>query len=159
MLQIKASFGCMQWATKVESPERLCVSARVLAFVFRSMCVYLRAWHMQVCALAYIHVCIEGITYTARLMWKSCSQPGFYILFITSWHNVSNRHQCSVLASACSRPRPSWMTGGGWSFQESEMLVAKCLFATCCSLLAHRLQTQCTSRVCALPCSFRRTLS
>lgn len=30
--------------------------------------------------------------------------------------------------------------GWGWSFQESEMLVAKCLFATCCSLLAHRLQ-------------------
>lgn len=90
----------------VDAPICAC---KMLMYV--CVCVHDCAWHMQACALACIHVCIEGITYTARLMWKSCSEPHFYILFIISWHNVGNRLQCSFLASAC-KPWPGWMTEG-----------------------------------------------
>lgn len=85
----------------------MCVCAHTHACLIACACGCTRTTH----ALACIHVCIEGITYTAKLMWKPCSEPGFYILFIISWHNVGNRHQCSFLAQACKH-WSGWVTWG-----------------------------------------------
>lgn len=86
-----------------------CVCMRACLGKCMCVCVCADVLCMKVCALACIHVCIEGIAYTAWLMWKSCTEPGFYILFIISWHNVGNRHQCSFQASAC-KPWPGLVT-------------------------------------------------
>lgn len=68
-----------------------------------------------------IHVCIESITYTARLMWKSCSEPGFYLLFIISLHNVGNKTSEFILGISVQDLARLGDTGGGAGLSEGEL--------------------------------------